>query len=98
MGPAFPAEYEQRSDYYDQWLKEAVSPGQIIPDTLVGKHRLLIEQRQKAYQTLCDIVYKAKGYNRNAVPLPETLEKFGILDDKANSILEAYRSTAGIKN
>jgi hypothetical protein len=35
-------------------------------------------------------VYKAKGYNSEAVPLRETLQKFDLLDEKAEALLRAY--------
>ncbi len=98
MGPAFPEEYEARSNYYDQWLETKIPPDETIPESTIEKHALLVQMRQKEYQTLCDTVYKAKGYNRNAVPLTETLEKFDILDEKAIAILAEYKTTAGMKN
>jgi hypothetical protein len=48
---------------------------------------MLMALRQEAYQKLCDSVYAAKGYTLDGVPLPETLEKFGVLDDQALDLL-----------
>ncbi len=90
MGPAYFNEYQSRSDYYDEWLKEHLGRGHDIPPTPEEKHRALLELRQDAYQKLCDEVYKAKGYNSGAVPLRETLEKFDLLDEKAETLLQAY--------
>ncbi len=90
MAPAFISEFEQRADYYEKWLEEHKEEGQIIPDSMEEKHELLIEIRQKAYQTLCDTVYKAKGYDLNSIPEPETLINFELLDSKAESLLKLH--------
>ena len=90
MGPAYFNEYQSRSDYYDEWLKEHLERGDNVPPTPEDRHRVLLKLRQDAYQRLCDEVYKAKGYNANAVPLRETLEKFDLLDEKAEALLAEY--------
>jgi len=51
---------------------------------------MIIKLRQEAYKRLCDAVYREKGYTQDAVPLPSTLERFGLLDDKALAILEEF--------
>ena len=86
MGPVFLNEYRSRSEYYDEWLKE--QSGEKLPETLEDRHRLLMELRQDAYDKLCDAVYEEKGYNSNAIPLPETVERFGLLDEKAAKLLK----------
>jgi aldehyde:ferredoxin oxidoreductase len=90
MGPAYFNEYQSRSDYYDGWLQEHLGRGDNIPPAPEDRHRALLKFRQDAYQRLCDEVYKAKGYNADAVPLRETLEKFDLLDEKAEALLQAY--------
>ena len=87
MGPAYFNEYEARADYYDSWLKEQLGEDRIPGDPQL-KHRMIIKLRQDAYKKLCDAVYRKKGYTQDAVPLPSTLERFGLLDDKALTILE----------
>jgi aldehyde:ferredoxin oxidoreductase len=89
MGPAYLNEYETRADYYDTWLKEQIDEDR-FPDDKEERHRLIMELRQKAYQNLCDAVYQEKGYNLDGVPLPETVEKFGLLDDQAGAILNEF--------
>ncbi len=89
MGPAFMNEYESRAEYYDTWLKEQTGE-QNLSDNPEEKHRVLIKLRQEAYSRLCDVVYKEKGFSSDAIPLPETLEKFGILDDQARNLLKKY--------
>ena len=89
IGPAYFNEYKARADYYDSWLKGQLGENG-IPDDPKIKHRMIIKFRQEAYQKLCDAVYRKKGYTQNAVPLPLTLKRFGLFDDKALAILEEF--------
>jgi len=75
---------------YDEWLKEHLGRGENLPPTPEDRHQALLKLRLSAYQKLCDEVYKAKGYNAEAVPMRETLEKFDLLDEKADSLLREY--------
>jgi hypothetical protein len=61
-----------------------------IPEDPEEKHRLIIKLREESYSKLCDAVYKAKGFTPDAVPLPETIEKFGVMDDQARDLLRAF--------
>jgi aldehyde:ferredoxin oxidoreductase len=90
MGPAYFNEYQSRSEYYDEWLKEHLARWEDFPLVPEERHRALLKLRQDAYQKLCDEVYKAKGYNSDAVPLRETLKKFDLLDEKAEALLQSY--------
>jgi aldehyde:ferredoxin oxidoreductase len=90
MGPAYFNEYQSRRDYYDEWLKERLGRGDNFPPDPEDRHRALLKLRQDEYQRLCDEVYKVKGYNADAVPLRETLEKFDLLDEKAEALLTEY--------
>ncbi|MDB9822161.1 aldehyde:ferredoxin oxidoreductase [Deltaproteobacteria bacterium] len=89
MGPVFMNEYKARSDYYDSWLKEQTGEGE-LPKDQKERHHYLMELRQQAYQRLCDVVYQEKGYTSEAVPLPETVERFRLMDDQALALLEKY--------
>jgi len=89
MGPAYFNEYEARADYYDGWLKDQSGEGK-VPDDPEAKHKLILELRQQAYQSLCDAVYQEKGYTLDGVPLPETVERFGLLDDQALGLLNEF--------
>ena len=62
---------------------------QLYGDEL-DEHAAVVTTGKEAYQTLCDAVYPAKGYTKDGVPLPETLERFGLLDEKAVSLLSEY--------
>jgi aldehyde:ferredoxin oxidoreductase len=89
MGPAFFNEYEARAEYYHSWLKNQLGEGE-IPDEPENRHKLIIKLRQQAYERLCDTVYKEKGYTSDGIPLPETLEKFGLLDEQAWGLLVRF--------
>ena len=92
MGPVFINEYAERSDYYDEWLKEQ-SGKDDLPESMEDRLQMLIGLRKTAYQKLCDAVYPAKGYTPDGVPMPETLRRFGLLDEQAESVLAEYGST-----
>ena len=89
MAPVFMNEYESRSDYYDSWLKDQAGKKE-IPDDPQARHRLVVDLRKEAYEKLCDAVYEEKGYTQDAVPLPETLEKFDLLDEQARALLVSF--------
>ncbi len=89
MGPVFINEYEERSEYYDEWLKEQTGK-KLLPARMEERLKMLIELRKEAYQKLCDSVYLAKGYTTDGVPLPETLERFGLLDERAEALLSEH--------
>ena len=89
MAPVFINEYEARSDYYDSWLKDQTGKEE-IPGDLQARHRLIVDLRREAYEKLCDAVYEEKGYTQDAIPLPETLEKFDLMDEQARTLLVAY--------
>jgi aldehyde:ferredoxin oxidoreductase len=89
MGPCFFNEYEARADYYDSWLADQLGKDRVPADPK-ARHKLIIELRRQAYERLCDEVYKVKGYTPNGIPLPETLERFDLLDDQARSLLKAF--------
>ena len=90
MGPAYFNEYHSRRDYYDEWLKENLGRGEDFPLSPEERHGALLKLRQEAYQKLCDVVYNAKGYDSDGVPLRETLEKFDLFDEKAEALLQEY--------
>lgn len=89
MGPVFINEYKARADYYDEWLRERLGEKEIAVDEQ-AKLGQIIRLREEAYQRLCDAVYKEKGYTHDAIPMPETLEKFGLLDGKARDLLASF--------
>ncbi len=89
MGPVFLNEYEARAEYYDQWLRDELGNNN-VPEDSKKRHELLLKKRMEAYQNLCDTVYKEKGFSREGIPFPETVEKFGLMDDQARQLLQDY--------
>ncbi|MBW2144955.1 MAG: aldehyde:ferredoxin oxidoreductase [Deltaproteobacteria bacterium] len=89
MGPAFLNEYDARSEYYDTWLAEQVGNAN-VPDDPEERQRLIIKLSKESYKKLCDAVYKAKGFTPDAVPLPETIEKFDVMDEQARDLLSTF--------
>ena len=89
MAPAFLNEYQGREEYYDAWLRDRAE-GKEIPEDLEARHELIIKLRKEDYDRLCDAVYKEKGYTNDAIPLPETLDKFDLLDDQARHLLTKF--------
>ncbi|UCG13661.1 MAG: aldehyde:ferredoxin oxidoreductase [Deltaproteobacteria bacterium] len=90
MGPVYFNEYQPRREYYDAWLKDNLGEDTDLPESPELRHQAVLKVRQEAYQKLCDVVYEAKGYDPSAVPLQSTLRRFGLLDEKAESLLKAY--------
>jgi aldehyde:ferredoxin oxidoreductase len=89
MGPVYINEYEFRAEFYEEWLK-AQEGIEALPGSMEGKHRLLMEKRVEAYQRLCDIVYEKKGFTLEGIPKRETVEKFGLMDDRADKLLREF--------
>jgi hypothetical protein len=89
MGPAFFNEFESRAEYYGEWLKEQLG-NDVVPASPEQRHELIIESRMKAYQQLCDVVYKAKGFTSEGIPKRETVEKFGLIDEQAKQLLNEF--------
>jgi aldehyde:ferredoxin oxidoreductase len=96
MGPVYFNEYEARSEYYDQWLRDRLVE-EPLPADPHQRHERLMALRQEAYQELCDAVYQTKGYTSEAVPLPETLDRFGLLDEKAERLLMGFGTAGRVK-
>ncbi|MFC1858423.1 aldehyde ferredoxin oxidoreductase C-terminal domain-containing protein [Thermodesulfobacteriota bacterium] len=91
MSPVFMEEFLSRKDYYEQYLeKEAgidisgMSDQQML-DVLQG---FRIEQ----YEKLADEVYNEKGYDRNGIPLDETLTRLGFAQDEYFDIVRSARA------
>jgi len=92
MGPATTEEYESRQELYDAQLAERLGVEiEELPVNSEERRVKLMEFRYQDFEKLMDAVYAEKGYDSNAVPTDETVEKFGLLDDVAKEILKAFR-------
>lgn len=89
MGPVYLDEYENRAEYYDEWLQKQVGETN-VPIDREQKHALLLELREKSYQKLCDTVYEEKGFTADGIPTFEIVEKFGLMDKQAEQLLERF--------
>ncbi len=93
MAPVFMNEYRSRKKHYEEYLKnqaEVDINGKTDEELL----SILQEYRRVQYDRLADEVYDEKGYDRNAVPLDETLNRLGF--DKAEyfDIVRSARNQA----
>lgn len=90
--PALYNEYESRSVYYDQWLKEILGDNGVSEAPKL-RHEMLLKKRSQAYEQLCDAVYEEKGFSPEGVPLYASVEKFGLMDEQAKRLLAAIGMT-----
>ncbi len=70
VGPVTVEEYESRSERYDKQLKELVG---VDPEGMTTEEKIkaLREYREDRYETLLDVVYKRRGWTKNAIPTIE---------------------------
>jgi aldehyde:ferredoxin oxidoreductase len=76
MGPVYPEEWEARTEYYDNELRESGTEPEGLP--VKEKIRLLRSSREKQWETLVDAVYKKRGWDRNGIPTIEKLKEIGM--------------------
>ncbi len=77
IGPVTKTEYLSREERYDTCLKDVANIDPTGKST-EEKMKLLKDYRQASYDTLMDVVYARKGWNRNATPSLEHIKKLGI--------------------
>lgn len=70
-------ECESRAERYDKQLKEIIG---IDPEGMTTEEKMkeVRKYREAQYQTLLDVVYKRRGWTKNAIPTLETLKDLGI--------------------
>ncbi len=76
MGPVTLAEYESRTERYDNQLK--VLGYDITSKKTEEKMGLLRKHREEQYTNLQDAVYKERGWSQKGCPTIETVKKLGI--------------------
>ena len=72
---------------YDRWLGQNRGAKK-LPVSPKQRHKLLIEQRIRDYQQLCDAVYEQKGFTPDGKPKRETVARFGLMDKQAKRLLD----------
>ncbi|KKK45232.1 hypothetical protein LCGC14_1061930 [marine sediment metagenome] len=76
MGPVTPAEYESRTERYDNQLKDLGYD--ITNKKTEEKIGLLREHREEQYTKLQDAVYRERGWSQKGCPTIEKVKKLGI--------------------
>lgn len=94
MAPAFMHEYLSRKDYYEAYLRDTAK---INLDGTSDEERMALLQdfRRKQYETLTDVVYKEKGYDKNGIPTDETMKRLGFDQPEFMSIVQHARKRVG---
>jgi aldehyde:ferredoxin oxidoreductase len=94
MAPVFMNEYLSRKDYYESYLRDMAK---INPDGRSDEEKMALLQdfRRKQYETLTDVVYKEKGYDRNGIPTDETMKRLGFDRPEFMAIVRDARKRAG---
>ncbi len=87
MSPVYMNEYLSRKEYYEKFLEETAGL-ELDGKTDAEKLERLQEYRRSQYEKLCDAVYIEKGYDRDGIPLKQTLLKQGFDDPKFLGIVE----------
>ncbi len=89
MGPVYADEWEARSEYYDNELREAgIEPERLPVEEKISKLRVIREQQ---WITLVDAVYNKRGWDRNGIP---TLEKLREIDMELPELVKIVKEKA----
>jgi len=90
MGPVTKKEYESNAELYDKQLEEKVgfsTKGKTVEEKL----RALRSYRESQYKSLCDVVYKRKGWDENGVPTLENIKRLNIDFPEVLEVWESYK-------
>jgi len=90
MGPVTMKEYESNAELYDKQLEEKVgfsTKGKTVEEKL----RALRSYRESQYKSLCDVVYKRKGWDENGVPTLENIKRLNIDFPEVLEVWESYK-------
>ncbi|MBN2460939.1 MAG: (2Fe-2S)-binding protein [Candidatus Cloacimonetes bacterium] len=88
-GPVTDEEYESRAERYDKQLLEKWH-WDIKGKSTSQKREYLRKMREKDYQSLCDAVYKRRGWDENGVPTIAKIRELKIDFPDVVAILEKY--------
>lgn len=91
MAPVFINEYTSRKEYYEECLRNVVgieTDGKSDAQLL----KILWDYRRDQYEKLSDEVYEEKGYDRNSIPLDETLQRLEFDKPEYLEIVRAART------
>lgn len=88
-GPVTNEEYESRADRYDKQLTEKWNYD-ITGKSTTEKREYLRKMREQDYQSLCDAVYKRRGWDENGVPTIEQMKQLKMDFPEVLAVLEKY--------
>lgn len=90
MGPVTVAEYESRSERYDEQLRDLIG---VPPEGLATEEKMakLRAYKMDQYEQLLDAVYKRRGWDSNSVPTVEHLKKLGMDLPEVVAVVEKVR-------
>jgi len=84
-------EFQSRKDYYESYLRDTAGID-LTSKTDQEVLSLLQKNRREQYDKLTDSVYKAKGYDKNSIPLDETLQRLGMNQEEYTEIIVEARN------
>ncbi len=90
VGPVTEQEYSSRAEKYDKQLNEEAGIDTANLST-TDKVDALRKYREDQYETLCDAVYKRRGWTKDGVPTLETLSRLRIDFPGVTQIVEPYQ-------
>jgi aldehyde:ferredoxin oxidoreductase len=91
MSPVYMNEFQSRKEYYKSYMRDTAGID-LASETDEEILSMLQKYRREQYDTLTDTVYKAKGYDKNSIPLDETLERLGMNQGEYTEIVAEARS------
>ncbi|MBN1949490.1 MAG: (2Fe-2S)-binding protein [Candidatus Cloacimonetes bacterium] len=91
-GPVTDEEYESRAERYDKQLMEKWNYD-ITGKSTTEKREYLRKSREQDYQSLCDAVYRRRGWDENGVPTIEKMKQLKMDFPEVIAVLEKYYSS-----
>ena len=90
MAPVFMNEFMSRREYYIQYINDVTG---VSTKNKNDEEMLVLLQnfRKRQYEKLADAVYKEKGYDLDGIPLDETLERLGFINEDYINIVKSAR-------
>ncbi|MDY6969930.1 MAG: aldehyde ferredoxin oxidoreductase C-terminal domain-containing protein [Spirochaetota bacterium] len=97
MAPVFIHEFQDRKDYYIEYLQEVVKidiENRSDEEMLEELHKF----RKTEYDKLTDFVNKEKGFDRDSIPLDETMNRLNLNNKEYMEIIHSSRMKVRSEN
>jgi len=91
MAPVYMNEFVSRKKYYMQYIADVIGTD-VNSKTDEEMLEILQKYRISQYEQLSDRVYEEKGYDKNAIPLDETLKRLGFESEQYYKIVQQART------